>query len=344
MITEVVNFQAYASIQIISKSKTLEAPFAKKYQWFLNGKLILTDAGRYIKVKHSGMYEVNTESIDGRIQKSRIFIRIAGEKIVRIYLIGDSTMQDYSVRPDYETNYYPMTGWGEKIQDFLHSDSLYKIKNIIDADSVIVINKARGGRSTRSFWEEGSWKEVQDLLQPGDYVFIQFGHNDEASCEDYPERCTSITEYKDFLYQYVDSTRAKGAIPVLITPINRDYPWSDGIISNVHGLYPDAMKEVAKERKVPLVDGAQRSLDLFNEKGQEYTTHHYFMVFDAGAFPNYKITPEYPNGSPGNDRTHFQAEGASEVARLVFEGLKELVNVEIVPNTGTSGIVKGSSR
>ncbi len=338
LMTEVINFQAYASIQVTWKSKTLEAPFAKKYQWFFYGKLILTETGRSIKVKRPGIYEVKLESFDGKIQKSRVLIKMEGEKIIRIYLVGDSTMQDYSIRPDYETNYFPMTGWGEKIQSFLHSDSLYKVKNIIDADSVIVINKARGGRSTRSFWEEGSWQDIQDLLQPGNYVFIQFGHNDEANCEDYPERCASITEYKEFLYRYVDSTRSKGAIPILITPINRDYPWSKGIISNVHGLYPDAMKEVARNRKVPLIDGTQRSLDLFNEKGQEYTTYHYFMVFDAGTYPNYKVTTEFPNGSPRNDRTHFQAEGALEVARIVYEGLQDLSNAGCIPNADTVGI------
>lgn len=266
-------YQVHAStapdIIVHSNERKLEAPKADIYKWYLNDKILESENGQEIEVKESGLYSVIFTDSEGKETQIKAYISLEGGKIVRIHLIGDSTMQDYSIRSDYKTNYYPMAGWGEKLQVFLSSDSLYKIANIIEADSITVLNHAMGGRSTRSFWEEGRWQTVQDILQPGDYVFIQFGHNDAASCTNYPERCTSIFEYKDFLRKYVDSSRVKGAIPILITPMNRDYPWSNGNISNVHGEYPSAMKEVAFEKDVPLIDATQRSIDLFNEKGEE---------------------------------------------------------------------------
>ena len=250
-------------------------------------------------------------------------------------------MQDYSIRSDYLTNYYPQCGWGEKFQEAL-DPNMASVTNVIAAGSAVVVNWALGGRSTRMFWEEGRWAQVEALLQPDDYVFVQFGHNDAASCTDYPDRCTSVPQYQEYLRMYVDASRAKGAIPVLVTPINRNYPWSNGTISSVHGDYPGAMKAVAMEKHAPLIDGTQRSLDLFNSVGQAFTTSHYFMVFDAGAYPNFKVTTEYPNGSPSNDNTHFQIEGATAVAQLVVEGLQDVVDVQVTVQPAGCGTVSGA--
>ena len=221
------------------------------------------------------------------------------KKPVKVYLIGDSTVADYTGNydeKDYMTTRYPIAGWGQVFQPFLSSDSLSKIRNIIKADSAIVVNKARGGRSTRTFFEEGRWAEVHKALQKGDVVMMQFGHNDAA--ENKPERYTSVPAYKEYLRLYVKQTREKGALPILLTPVNRNYPWKDGKLSNVHGGYPQAVKEVAKELQVPLIDLTQLSIDAFTAKGQEYVTSHYFMNLPAGKFE------AYPDGQ--NDNTHFQ--------------------------------------
>ncbi|GAA4443033.1 rhamnogalacturonan acetylesterase [Pontibacter saemangeumensis] len=236
---------------------------------------------------------------------------------VKVYLIGDSTVADYTGdydEKDYMTERYPVAGWGQVFQPFLHSDSLHKIRNIFKGDSAVVVNKARGGRSTRTFFEEGRWAEVHEALQKGDVVMMQFGHNDAA--ENKPERYTSIQGYKEYLRLYIKQTREKGALPILLTPVNRNYPWKDGKLSNVHGDYPQAVKEVAAELKVPLIDLTQHSIDYFTSRGEAYVSSHYFMNLPAG---KYKA---YPEGQ--KDNTHFQPEGARAVAQLVFDGLKAL--------------------
>lgn len=233
---------------------------------------------------------------------------------VKVYLIGDSTVADYSLEPDYKTKRYPLTGWGQVFQQFLLRDSLVHIKGIIHSDSAVVDDRAKGGRSTRTFFEEGRWAEVYKLLKKNDVVMIQFGHND-ASVEK-PERYVNITGYKEYLRLFINQTRSKGARPVMITPVTRNYPWKEGKLGSAHGDYPQAMKDVAKELRVPLIDLTKMSADYFTMKGQEYVTSKYFMNFPPGVYE------AYPAGQ--KDNTHFQPEGATEVARLVFQGLKNL--------------------
>ena len=239
-----------------------------------------------------------------------------GKEPLRVFLIGDSTMADYSLYEgeDYQKDRYPLMGWGQVFQPFMHSDSLSKLRNVIQADSVLVVDKARGGRSTRTFFEEGRWAEVHNALKKDDLVLIQFGHNDAA--ESKPERYVNIQGYKEYLRLFVNQAREKGAKPIILTPVNRNYPWKDGRLSNVHGEYPAAAKEVAAELNVPLIDLTQRSIDFFSAKGEEYVTKNYFMNLPAGKYE------AYPEGQ--SDNTHFQPEGAREVARLVFEGLQDL--------------------
>ncbi|MGV3541511.1 MAG: rhamnogalacturonan acetylesterase [Rufibacter sp.] len=238
------------------------------------------------------------------------------KKIVRVFLIGDSTVADYTDYDgeDYMNTRYPVAGWGQVFQPFMRKDSLKAIHHVVKGDSVQVLDKARGGRSTRTFFEEGRWSSVYKDLRKGDVVMIQFGHNDAA--ENKPERYVNINGYKEYLRLYVNQSRQKGANPILLTPVTRNYPWKDGKIGNVHGEYPQAVKDVAKELNVPLLDLQQRSIDAFSAKGQEYVTSHYFMNLPPGKYKN------YPEGQ--KDNTHFQPEGAQEVARLVYEGLKEL--------------------
>ena len=240
------------------------------------------------------------------------FRQIADKKIVRVVLIGDSTVADYTIYDDYKAKRYPITGWGQVFQSFLSSDSLSKVRNIIKADSVLVIDSARGGRSTRTFFEEGRWASVYQSLKPHDLVLIQFGHNDAA--KDKPERYVTVQGYKEYLRLFVNQACEKGAIPVLLTPVSRNYPWADGKLTSVHGEYPNAVKQVAKELNVQLIDLTQLSCDFFTSKGVEFVTGHYFMNFPAGMYEG------YPDGQ--KDNTHFQPEGAVEVARLVFEALK----------------------
>lgn len=235
------------------------------------------------------------------------------KKVIRVWLIGDSTMTDYSQEEDYMSKRYPMTGWGQVFQSFMSSDSLPMVRHIIRTDSVIVDDRAKGGRSSRSFFEEGRWSEIYRQLQPGDVVMIQFGHNDASVAKG--ERYVSLPGYKEFLRLYVTQSREKGALPVLITPVARNYPWAEGKLGNTHGDYPQAMREVAAEQRCLLIDLTSLSMQFFTEKGEEFVTKTYFMNIPPG------LHEGYPDGL--KDNTHFQPEGAMAVAGLVFRSMKE---------------------
>lgn len=235
-----------------------------------------------------------------------------------VYLIGDSTMADYTgdydPGKDYLKDRYPLTGWGQVFQQFLSSDGLSQLNKIIKTDSLLVDNRARGGRSTRTFFQEGRWRKVFENLKPDDVVIMQFGHNDAS--ESKPERYVDIEGYKEFLRLFVNQSREKGALPIIVTPVARNYPWKDGTLQNAHGDYDQASKDIAEELKVMLIDLNQKSRDYFSKMGEAYVTEHYFMNLPEGKYE------AYPKGQ--KDNTHFQPQGASQVARLVFEGLKEL--------------------
>lgn len=240
------------------------------------------------------------------------------QKVTTVYLIGDSTMADYSDNydpgKDYYESRYPMTGWGQVFQAFMSSDSLAQVRQLIKTDSVVVDDRARGGRSTRTFFQEGRWRSVYESLQPGDLVLMQFGHNDAA--EKKTERYVNVEGYKEFLRLYVLQTRQKEAIPIILTPVNRNYPWDGDQMSSCHGEYELAAESIAEEMDVMLIDLTQRSIDQFVKVGRDYATTNYFMNIPAEKYQ------AYPDGL--SDNTHFQPEGAVAVAQCVFDGMKEL--------------------
>lgn len=242
-----------------------------------------------------------------------------------VYLIGDSTMANYLGYFNSEEKYmktrYPLTGWGQVFQQFMHTDSLSKFKNIIKKDSVFVDDRARGGRSTRTFFQEGRWRFVYQNLKEDDLVIMQFGHNDAATNK--PERYVDVEGYKEFLRLFVSQTREKGATPIILTPVARNSPWKDGSLKDTHGDYDQAPKDVAMELGVMLIDLNKKSRELFTKKGKEFVTNNYFMNLP----PN--VYEAYPKGK--SDNTHFQPNGAIEVAKLVAIGLQEL-NLEIKQN------------
>ena len=165
------------------------------------------------------------------------------------------------------------------------------------------------GRSTRSFVAEGRWKAIIDSLQPGDYVFIQFGHNDEKiGTNNY----SSPEDYGRNLAQFVDEVRAKRAQPVLFTPVVRR-KFDGAQLVPTHGSYPDAARATARERGVPLVDMERASGELVQQLGPD-SSRALWLHLDAGANPN------YPNGV--HDDTHFNPLGARAMAGLAINGLR----------------------
>jgi len=237
------------------------------------------------------------------------------KEVTKIYLIGDSTMMDYDkYREDYRTSIYPLAGWGQYFQVLFDESTIESLYFLIQTDTVLVENRAIGGRSTRSFFEEGRWAEVHRELHPGDLVMIQFGHNDGTL--ERPLRYVTPDAYKEYIRLFVSQTREKGAIPIVITPVTRNQPWKDGKLENLHGEYYTAAVVVAAELDVLMIDLTKRSMDFFAEKGEDYVTHHFFMNLKPGQHPN------YPEGK--EDNTHFVTEGAEVVAKLVLEGMLDL--------------------
>ncbi len=214
------------------------------------------------------------------------------EKIT-IWLIGDSTM---SVK---ETHAYPETGWGMPFVYFWDS-------------TVTVDNRARNGRSTSSFMKEGLWKPVMEQMQEGDYVFIQFGHNDEVPTK---KTYTTEAEFKINLEKYVDDTRSKKANPVLLTPVARRKFDSVGKVVGTHDVYAQIVRKVAEEKKVPLIDLDKKGQELIQRFGEEGSKLLFNQV-KPGEHPN------YPEGK--EDNTHFSELGARLVAEIVLEEIRTL--------------------
>jgi lysophospholipase L1-like esterase len=223
-----------------------------------------------------------------------IFCAQLQNRPVHIFMIGDSTMADKDPKAE------PERGWGQALQAFFN-------------DTVKVSNHAVNGRSSKSFLDEGRWQIVFNSLQSGDYVIIQFGHNDQK--QDEARHTDPHTSYKNNLEKYVTDTRAKGAFPILCTPIVRRKFDEKGVLVDTHGEYPDAVRQAAKELKVPLLDLQLKTKTLVSDLGPE-KSKSLFLHAPPGAYPN------RPDGV--QDDTHLNPEGAAAVARMAVEEMKAL--------------------
>lgn len=209
-----------------------------------------------------------------------------------VWMMGDSTM---AIK---EKNKFPETGWGVPFATLFKKD-------------IQVDNRAKNGRSTRSFIDEGRWQEIYSQLKAGDYLFIQFGHNDEKVNK--PNVGTSLMTYKANLRMFITKAREKKAQPVLLTPIVRRN-FENGILIDTHNGYPDAMRAVADSLHVPLIDLTLKTTELLEGMGEKKSTDLYLHLK-----PGHK---NYPEGV--EDNTHLNVEGAQAVAALAVQGLKEL--------------------
>ncbi len=209
---------------------------------------------------------------------------------IRIFLIGDSTMANKPLDDN------PERGWGQMFSEYFN-------------DNVEIHNHAKNGRSTKSFIDQGLWQAVLDSLQSGDYVMIQFGHNDQ--------KITDSTRYADphgayqkNLQRYIKESRSKGSQPILITPVMRRRFDEKGQFIDVHGDYPGVVREVAAQMQVPLIDLHQSSRELFVRLGEE-KTKEIFLWVEPGKYA------QFPHGK--QDNTHFSEYGARQIAGLVVK-------------------------
>lgn len=212
---------------------------------------------------------------------------------ITLYMAGDSTM---SVK---EVKAYPETGWGMPFKAFFDQ-------------TVTVDNKAKNGRSTKSFIAEGLWASISDNLQEGDYVIIEFGHNDEVPTK---ATYTPPAEYTANLIRFITETRAKKANPILLTPVARRKFNAQGVIQGTHDQYSELVRKVAADQQVPLIDLDKESQALVQQYGPDDSKFLYDYV-DAGENPN------YPQGKA--DDTHFSELGARKMAEIVLADIRSL--------------------
>lgn len=212
-----------------------------------------------------------------------------------IHLMGDSTCADKDLsRGNLER------GWGMQFPNFLD-------------DGIKVVNYAKNGRSTKSFITLGHWDEVKANIKPGDYVFIQFGHNDSKQT-DSVRYAPAYGLYQDNLRMYCRTAREMGATPVLLTPLMRRYFKDGKLDTECHGDYPDAMRQVASELGVELLDITASSAEWLQGLGDE-ASRQYFMWIPEGV---YAFCPEGKE-----DNTHTKANGARAVAGLVCDAIRK---------------------
>jgi lysophospholipase L1-like esterase len=212
----------------------------------------------------------------------------------KIFLIGDSTVANYTA------GYYPQTGWGQVLQPHF------------DANRTIVDNRAIGGTSSKSFYNN-NWAAVKANIRAGDYLIIQFGINDRNSAD--PARYAPAGVFEQYLTSFVNETKALGAYPILVATLVRNAWTADGKVYAAYHEHPILARNLAATLKVPLIDLDMASTALLTAVGQEYSTNFLYMNLAAG---------EYPNFSAGRaDNVHLQQMGAVEMARLAAESLRK---------------------
>lgn len=203
----------------------------------------------------------------------------------KIFLASDSTCQTY------EKEQSPQAGWGQFLANYLADYEIH--------------NHAIGGRSSKTFILEGRLDAMKNSMQPGDYLLIQMGHND--STKEKPERFTEpYHDYKDYLKQYIDTARQRQAIPILITPVARLHYVLDEFLNDFND-YCNAMKEVAEEQNIELIDLMKHSILHYQEVGYEEVKSYYMVAHN------------------GTDYTHFTEKGANQIARIVSEQFLKLI-------------------
>lgn len=211
---------------------------------------------------------------------------------VTVYLAGDSTVTDQGQEP--------WCAWGQMLPRFF-------------GPGAAVANHAESGESLHSFRSERRLDKILETIRAGDYLLIQFGHNDQ---KEQGVGVGAFTTYKADLEQFVAQARQHGAIPVLVTSMPRRRFDAQGKIVNTLGDYPEAVCQTAKEQRVPLIDLNAMSKTLFEALGPQETLKA-FVHYPAGTFPGQTAALK--------DDTHFNAYGAYELARCVIEGIRASV-------------------
>jgi lysophospholipase L1-like esterase len=239
--------------------------------------------------------------------------RVAGSKPT-IYIASDSTVQTY------DAGNYPQAGWGQTLYKyFAGADSMiesattagYSQSRKYELSSSIIENRAMGGRSSKSFIDEGKLDNILNTIKPGDYFFVQWGHNDATYSR--PNRYVSSADFHTYIQKYIDGAKQRGATPVLVTPVPR-YSFANGAANISFGDYRQVMLDMAAEQKIPVLDLGKAGADFLTSFG-EVQSKSIFMQLDPGVYPN------FPGGA--SDATHYQEYGAIKMSQILAKLIKQ---------------------
>ncbi len=236
-----------------------------------------------------------------------------------VYIASDSTAQSYSSKN------YPQTGWGqvlirffaeknEQIRSFHPLTTQFPHVMRYETNRIAIDNRAFAGRSARSFWNEGRLQDMEDAFHSGDYLFIQFAHNDANQKK--PERYIPTEEYPLWLEKYVRTARTHGVTPVLVTAIAMRTFLPDGTLPVSFPAYRDAMIEFAQKHQIPCIDLGEATRAFCEKLGPE-ETKNIFMWTQKGEYPG----GPYCEGS--EDNAHLKEKGAHCFAGLLAQGIRE---------------------
>lgn len=217
----------------------------------------------------------------------------ASQGVVTVFLAGNSTVVDGANEP--------WSAWGQMIPAFFQPSK------------VSIANYAESGETLSSFVSARRFEKVLRLLKPGDYVFVEFGHNDQKQRG---EGIGAFTSYKKALESFISEVKKKGGTPVLVTSVQRRRFDSSGRIEETLGDYPAAVRQTAKEQSVPLIDLNALSKTMYEALGPEASLN-LFVHYPAHTFPR--------QDKPLADNTHFRPYGAYEIAKLVVKGIRDAV-------------------
>jgi len=291
-----------SNVSIMAESRRLmlkeqEIKKGKRFTKIFNVNVrgIKIDANTNISIKDREKDDLNwddklTLEFLGNVSVQSIKIT-AVDNLTVVYLAGDSTVTDQDIEP--------WASWGQFITNYFD-------------DKVVVANYAVSGSALPSFKGARRLEKILNLIQPGDYLIIEFGHNDEKIKG---EGNGAWGLYTDLLTEYVQLAREKGAFPILNTPTQRRAFNGDGTLKPTHGDFPDAVRAVAKKLNVPLIDVTQMTTQMYEGWGDEMSRKA-FVQYPANTFPGQTTALE--------DNTHFNSFGANEIALAVIEGIKNI--------------------